>query len=58
MTDLDLPWDSSMENRDAYAELLREQCPDCTVWINNPERGGVAEYPIDETEITTIENGV
>ena len=58
VTDLDLPWDSSMENRDAYAQLLKDQCPDCTVWINNPESGGVAEYPINETEITTIENGV
>ncbi|MGN0183737.1 MAG: leucine-rich repeat domain-containing protein [Aristaeellaceae bacterium] len=58
VNDLDLPWDSSMENRDAYAGLLAEQCPDCTVWINNPESAGVAEYPINETEITTIENGV
>ena len=56
--DLDLPWDSSIENRDAYAEMLKDQCPDCTVWINNPESGGVAEYPINEIEITTIENGV
>ena len=58
ITDLDLPWDSSLENRDAYAALLRDQCPDCTVWINNPESGGVAENPINQTEITTIENGV
>ncbi|MDD6049925.1 MAG: leucine-rich repeat domain-containing protein [Clostridiales bacterium] len=58
ITDLDLPWDSSIENRDAYAALLREQCPDCTVWINNPESGGVAEHPINQAEITTIENGV
>ena len=58
LADVDLPWDSTMENRDAYAALLKEQCPDCTVWINNPESAGVAEYPINETEITTIENGV
>ena len=58
LTDIDLPWDSSMENRDAYAALLAESCPDCTVWINNPESGGVAEDPINEPEITTIENGV
>ena len=58
LADLDLPWDSSIENRDAYAVLLKDQCPDCTVWINNPESGGVAEYPINELEITTIENGV
>ena len=58
LADVDLPWDSSMENRDAYAELLAEQCPDCTVWINNPESGGVAACPINEPEITTIENGV
>ena len=58
LTDLDLPWDCSFENRDAYAALLAEQCPDCTVWINNPESAGVAECPINEPEITTIENGV
>ena len=58
LEDVDLPWDSSIENRDAYAALFRDQCPDCTVWINNPESGGVAECPINETEITTIENGV
>ena len=58
LADVDLPWDSSMENRDAYAALLRDQCPDCTVWINNPDSAGVAECPINETEITTIENGV
>ncbi|MGN0801548.1 MAG: leucine-rich repeat protein [Candidatus Faecivicinus sp.] len=58
VADLDLPWDSSFENRDAYAELLKDQCPDCTVWINNPDSAGVAEYPVNETEITTIEDGV
>ena len=58
LTDLDLPWDSSFETRDAYAALLAEQCPDCTVWINNPESGGVAECPVNTAEITTIENGV
>lgn len=44
VADLDLPWDCSFENRDAYAELLKDQCPDCTVWINNPpqrRRGGI-----------------
>ena len=30
VADLDLPWDCSFENRDAYAELLKDQCPDCT----------------------------
>ena len=58
LTDLDLPWNCSFENRDAYAAMLAEQCPDCTVWINNPESGGVAECPINEPDITTIENGV
>lgn len=58
LADLDLPWDSSIENRDAYAALLAEQCPDCTVWINNPESAGVADYPDNTEEITTIENGV
>ena len=58
VTDLDLPWDSSIENRDAYAALLKDQCPDCTVWIDNPVSGGVAQYPINEIDITTIENGV
>lgn len=52
--DLDLPWDSSFENRDKYEALLKEQCPDCTVWINNPNSGGVADYPenVGETKIT------
>lgn len=36
IADLDLPWDSSFKNRAQYAEILRDQCPDCTVWINNP----------------------
>lgn len=58
LADLDLPWDSSPENRDAYAALLREQCPNCTVWINNPISGGVAEYPENSADVTTIENGV
>ena len=35
-----------------------QQCPSCTVWINNPESAGVAEYPVDVPEITTFENGV
>lgn len=56
--DLDLPWDSSFENRDAYAEMLREQCPDCTVWINNPISGQVAEYPENDPEVMTITDGV
>ena len=58
VADLDLPWDSSFENRDAYAAMLKDQCPDCTVWINNPSSAGVAEEPVNEAEITTIENGV
>ena len=58
VADLDLPWDSSLENRDAYAALLAEQCPDCTVWINNPVSVGVANYPENEADITTIDNGV
>ncbi|MDO5322408.1 MAG: leucine-rich repeat domain-containing protein, partial [Clostridia bacterium] len=58
LADVDLPWDSTMENRDAYAALLADSCPDCTVWINNPDSAGVAECPINEPEITTIENGV
>ena len=57
VADLDLPWDSSFENRDAYAAMLAEQCPDCTVWINNPISGGVASYPVNEIDVTTIENG-
>jgi len=56
LADLDLPWDSSFENRDAYAALLAEQCPDCTVWISNPRDAGVAQYPEDETY--TLEEGV
>ena len=58
LADLDLPWDSSIENRDVYTALMAQQCPDCTVWINNPESAGVAEYPVNSEEITTIENGV
>ncbi|MDD7445916.1 MAG: leucine-rich repeat domain-containing protein [Clostridiales bacterium] len=58
LADLDLPWDSSIANRDAYAALLAQQCPSCTVWINNPESAGGAEYPVDVPEITTFENGV
>ncbi len=58
IADLDLPWDCSFENRAAYAELLREQCPDCTVWINNPAAAGVAETPINDQSICRFENGV
>lgn len=58
VADLDLPWDCSFETRDAYAALLAEQCPDCTVWINNPEAAGVAQYPVNEPSVTRIENGV
>ena len=58
LADLDLPWNSSVENRDAYAALLAEQCPECTIWINNPISAGVAEYPVNAEEITDIENGV
>lgn len=54
--DLDLPWDSSFENRDAYASMLKEQCPDCTVWINNPSSAGVANYPASED--ATFTDGV
>ncbi|MGN1019884.1 MAG: leucine-rich repeat protein [Aristaeellaceae bacterium] len=57
VTDLDLPWDCSMENRDAYAAMLAGQCPECTVWINNPP-GDVAADPISSTDVTVIENGV
>jgi len=58
LADLDLPWDSSIKNRDEYAALMAQQCPNCTVWINNPESAGVAEYPDNTEEITTVENGV
>lgn len=58
VADLDLPWDSSVENREKYAEIFAEQCPECTVWINNPISAGVAECPENTEEITTIENGV
>ena len=58
LADLDLPWDSSIENRNTYAALMAQQCPDCTVWINNPISANVAEYPDNTEEITTIENGV
>ncbi len=57
-SDLDLPWDSSFENRDAYAEVMAEQCPDCTVWINNPVSGGVAQYPSNDLSILSITEGV
>ncbi len=56
LADLDLPWDSSLENRSAYAALLAEQCPDCTVWIGNPGDAGVASYP--ENDTYTLEEGV
>ena len=55
--DLDLPWDSSFENKNAYAQILAEQCPDCTVWINNPP-AEVAQYPENTVEVTTITDGV
>ena len=58
VADLDLPWDSTEENRRAYEALLRDQCPDCTVWINTPESAGVAEHPVNQTDITTITGGV
>lgn len=58
ISDVDLPWDSSIENREAYAELLSEQWPNCTVWIGNPAAGGVAEYPSVDTSISLFENGV
>lgn len=58
VADLDLPWDSSLENRAAYAEMLREQCPNCTVWINNPIAGSVAENPVYNEATCLFENGV
>lgn len=58
LADLDLPWDSSIENRNAYAALLARQCPGCTVWINNPISAGVAEYPVSSDEMMTVDNGV
>ena len=58
VADLDLPWDSSEENREAYEAMLAKQCPGCTVWINNPITGGVAEYPVNDLDITTITDGV
>lgn len=58
LADLDLPWDSSFENHAAYVEMLREQCPTCTVWINNPSSANVAEEPVNDPDITTFENGV
>ena len=42
--DLDLPWDSNLENQRAYAAMLAEQAPDCYVWINNPTD---CDYPED-----------
>lgn len=56
ISDLDLPWDSPMENREAYAALLGEQCPNCIVWINNPG-SDVAQMPTNELAITTIKDG-
>ena len=58
VADLDLPWDSSFENRAQYAEILRDQCPDCIVWINNPVSGDVAENPVYDPDIKDFENGV
>ena len=55
--DLDLPWDSSFEVKNAYAQLFAEQCPDCTVWINNPPEE-VAQCPENLPEVTTITDGV
>lgn len=49
VADVDLPWDSTIETRDAYTALLSDQCPDATVWINNPASAGVADYPEDGT---------
>ncbi|MDY3249815.1 MAG: leucine-rich repeat protein [Candidatus Choladocola sp.] len=57
VADLDLPWDSSFENKNAYVQILAGQCPDCTVWINNPP-AEVAQYPENITEVTTITDGV
>ena len=56
--DLDLPWDSSFENQEAYKQVMAEQCPDCTVWINNPISGGVAQCPSNDTSISTFTEGV
>lgn len=56
--DLDLPWDSSLENYAAYVEMFREQFPTCTVWINNPMSTDVAETPVYDESICMFENGV
>ncbi|MGN0996812.1 MAG: leucine-rich repeat domain-containing protein [Candidatus Ventricola sp.] len=58
VADLDLPWNISRETRDAYAAMLAEQCPGCTVWINNPVSGGVARLPENTLEVTTVTDGV
>ncbi|MGN0355439.1 MAG: leucine-rich repeat domain-containing protein [Muricoprocola sp.] len=57
VADLDLPWDSSFENKDAYESVMAEQCPDCTVWINNPGED-VAELPSNDVSISTFVEGV
>ena len=36
LEDMDLPWDSSLENLRTYEAFMAPQAPDCTVWINNP----------------------
>lgn len=58
VADLDLPWDSTQENRRAYVAVMGAQCPDCTVWINNPISSGLVELPENTSDITRIENGV
>ena len=53
LEDLDLPWDCSYENQQAWRVFMAEQAPNCYVWINNPtdcsypsnSNATYAEYP-------------
>lgn len=56
--DLDLPWDSSVENWEEWTAYFAEAYPACYVWINNPAASGIVDYPSNNTEITTITDGV
>ena len=36
LEDIDLPWDSGLENQRAWQALIDSQAEGCKVWINNP----------------------
>lgn len=58
LLDVDIAWNATRAQLDAAKGVFAAIAPGCTVWRCNPADAGVAQYPENTKEVTTIRNGV